>query len=636
MKKQYDVDPKHNIAESNKVDKAYRQLLEAFLINLLCRKPMSFQDIACHAEGAYPSDVLRTLQNLVLTNKVELHDKQYRVLGPKHKSSKKDIVELINTPPLSEQQLVLKPLNANSIFGDPHPSDYDWRYTAKARDELTKRLDPFIQSNSEIALLGAPTLFLSLYRLGLHLTLFDNSASVLADLKSSGITNGLVHHNIFKPLLEFRGNYDAIVADPPWYVPFHKAFILRSSELLKEQGLLLLSVPPWLTRPSAITDRAEIITFATKAGFDLSEIAPGVLSYQCPKFEQIALSMQGIHCGNWRQGDLFVFRKIKEAQSSLKVSHPKDEPTWDEYRFGLLKVKLRHRKQIDSGELKIKPVSKEGPYLGTVSRRSPLRHRIDLWTSDNIAYSITRLDIVKVALDRLQSGESPKAIVEDLGPRLSKTEVNKLLKLLTNITIPYEEDEFEQIRKPKSIASHGTTTECNSYVNKFIEDNLLPNISDAFWQERLTKLLFDGSSPNSVHLAIFVEPYLKFILEGRKTVESRFNSHRCAPYQKVQVGDILLLKRSGGPVVGLCEVANVWFYRLDPESWDTIKKEFAQDLCVQDPSFWEKRQHASYATLMRIQHVCPIAPAKFTKYDRRGWVLLTAKNVTGRMEFKDG
>jgi len=265
-----------------------------------------------------------------------------------------------------------------------------------------------------------------------------------------------------------------------------------------------------------------------------------------------------------------------------------------------------------------------------------VRHRIDLWTSDNIAYSVTRLDIVKVALDRLQSGESPKAIVETLGLRLSKTEANTLLKSLTNITIPYEQDEFEQIRKPKSIASHGRTPEYNSYVNKFIEDNVLPNMGDSFWQERLTKLLFDGSSPNSVHLAIFVEPYLKFILEGRKTVESRFNSHRCAPYQKVQVGDILLLKRSGGPVVGLCEVANVWFYRLDPESWDTIKYEFAQDLYVQDPSFWEKRQHASYATLMRIQHVCPIEPAKFTKYDRRGWVLLTADNGTGRMEFKDG
>lgn len=629
MKKRNEFDPKTNIVAINNVDKAYRQRIETFLINLVYRKPMTLQDIVCHAEGAYPLDVLRTLQNLVLTNKLELHNKQYRRPGSKHESSKKAILESSNTPIIFERQLVLKPLDVNPVFGDPHPADYDWRYTSKSWDELAIRLSPFIESNCEIALLGAPTLFLSLYRSGVHLTLFDNSTSVLADLESTGIANGLFHHNMFDPILKFREKYDVIVADPPWYVPFHKAFILRSTELLKEQGLLLLSVPPWLTRPSAITDRAEIIEFAAKAGFDLIEIAPGVLSYQCPKFEQITLSMQGIYCSDWRQGDLFVFRKIKEAQSSLKVSYPKDEPTWDEYRFGLLKVKLRHRTHIDSGKLRIKPVSNEGPYLGTVSRRSPLRHLIDLWTSDNIAYSVTRLDIVKVALDRLQSGESPKAIVETLGLRLSKIEANTLLTLLINITISHEQDELEQIRKPKSIASHGRTPEYNSYVKKFIEDNVLPNMEDSFWQERLTKLLFDGSSPNSVHLAIFVEPYLKFILEGRKTVESRFNSHRCVPYQKVQVGDILLLKRSGGPVVGLCEVANVWFYQLDPESWDTIKHKFAQDLFVQDPTFWEKRQHASYATLMRIRNVCPIAPAKFVKYDRRGWVLLKANNDTG-------
>jgi hypothetical protein len=125
---------------------------------------------------------------------------------------------------------------------------------------------------------------------------------------------------MFDPLLEFKGKYDVVISDPPWYLPFYKASILRSAELLKEQGLLLISVPSWLTRPSAIKDRIEIMKFATNAGFDLNESAPGLLSYQCPKFEQIDLAMQGIYCGNWRQGDLFVFRKISEVRTSLKVT----------------------------------------------------------------------------------------------------------------------------------------------------------------------------------------------------------------------------------------------------------------------------------------------------------------------------
>jgi hypothetical protein len=272
--------------------------------------------------------------------------------------------------------------------------------------------------------------------------------------------------------------------------------------------------------------------------------------------------------------------------------------------------------------------------------KATLRRSIDLWTSDNIAYSINRIDVVKVALDRLQSGESPETISTVLGKtaRLSKTEADTLLKLLKDMTAFCEQDHFGLLGKPQlTMSQKGTfALERNSYLDKFIRDNVLPNIKDSFWQERLIQLLLDDSCPHAIHLAIFVEPYLKFILEGRKTIESRFNSRRCAPYQKVQVGDILLLKRSGGPVVGLCEVAGVWFYRLDPQSWETIRREFTQALCVQDPSFWENRQHASYATLIRIQHVCPIAPAKFSKYDRRGWVLLTTRSIQRQLELKDG
>jgi len=81
MKKRNEFDPKTNIVAINNVDKAYRQRIETFLINLVYRKPMTFQDIVCHAEGAYPSDVLRTLRNLVLINKLELHNKQCRTPG---------------------------------------------------------------------------------------------------------------------------------------------------------------------------------------------------------------------------------------------------------------------------------------------------------------------------------------------------------------------------------------------------------------------------------------------------------------------------------------------------------------------------------------------------------------------------
>ncbi|MCH8247919.1 MAG: hypothetical protein IH951_16165 [Bacteroidetes bacterium] len=85
--------------------------------------------------------------------------------------------------------------------------------------------------------------------------------------------------------------------------------------------------------------------------------------------------------------------------------------------------------------------------------------------------------------------------------------------------------------------------------------------------------------------------------------------------------DIILLKRSGGPISGICTVDAVWSYKLDPESWVEVKR-FAAALCATDPSFWADREDASYATLMRIRNVKKLTPLRFKKRDRRGWVVL--------------
>ena len=138
-----------------------------------------------------------------------------------------------------------------------------------------------------------------------------------------------------------------------------------------------------------------------------------------------------------------------------------------------------------------------------------------------------------------------------------------------------------------------------------------------FWRERFV------SQDAAIHLAVLAEPYLQYILDGQKTIESRFSANRCAPYQQVKEGDVILLKRSGGPVVGLCEVSKVWYYELESASWQEIKMSFAKALCAQDPAFWKDRESASFATLMQIQYVTSIEPVTCRKRDRRGWVVLT-------------
>lgn len=138
----------------------------------------------------------------------------------------------------------------------------------------------------------------------------------------------------------------------------------------------------------------------------------------------------------------------------------------------------------------------------------------------------------------------------------------------------------------------------------------------AFCQE-----LEKGKPSCGLHLAVLVEPYLTLVLEGKKTIESRFSVNRHAPFEQVQRGDVIILKQSSGPVVGMCKVADAWFYHLDPDSWSEIER-YASALCMDDSSFWKEKRGASYASLMRIEDTVRIPHIEIEKLDPRGWVVL--------------
>jgi len=141
--------------------------------------------------------------------------------------------------------------------------------------------------------------------------------------------------------------------------------------------------------------------------------------------------------------------------------------------------------------------------------------------------------------------------------------------------------------------------------------------------------IFDGICDNTllngIHLAVFVEPYLSFVLQGKKTVESRFSVNRLPPYEQVRKGDLIVLKKSSGPICGVCKVSSVWYYRLDPSSWAEIEQH-AVALCMDHSPFWAKKRNASFATLMRIEEVVPISDLLIDKVDPRSWVVLKDSN----------
>ncbi len=153
-----------------------------------------------------------------------------------------------------------------------------------------------------------------------------------------------------------------------------------------------------------------------------------------------------------------------------------------------------------------------------------------------------------------------------------------------------------------------------------IFEEISKRISLATKKERLSNELKRGSV--RVHIAIMIEPYLEYILEGSKTIETRFSKVKCSPYKKVQEGDYILFKRSGGKVVAVSKVSSVSYYEINETGIDFIKEKFGKAICPANKSFWKERSKARYATLISIDKPETLKPFEVKKRDRRGWVTL--------------
>jgi len=126
------------------------------------------------------------------------------------------------------------------------------------------------------------------------------------------------------------------------------------------------------------------------------------------------------------------------------------------------------------------------------------------------------------------------------------------------------------------------------------------------------------------HLAIFQQKEeIEAILKGQKRMEARFSREKIPPYGRIQKGDEIYLKESGGPLVGKVEVDNVLFYEgLTPEMLGKLRKEYSQDLGV-DERFWSRYSKHRYLSLIFLKNPERfVGKVRFPKKDRRGWVIL--------------
>lgn len=167
------------------------------------------------------------------------------------------------------------------------------------------------------------------------------------------------------------------------------------------------------------------------------------------------------------------------------------------------------------------------------------------------------------------------------------------------------------------VRQHDHHAECERILQE-IEQQLFPDA------EYLLSLRRARERVSGLHVAVMNEPFLSDVIDGRKSIESRFSQRRTAPYGRVDTGDLILFKKPAGPIVAVAVVAGVLQFQLNEHSWQTIRCEYGASLCVGE-SFLCDRAEASYATLMWLQSVRTLSCIRFEKRDRRGWVVLSLR-----------
>jgi ASC-1-like (ASCH) protein len=141
---------------------------------------------------------------------------------------------------------------------------------------------------------------------------------------------------------------------------------------------------------------------------------------------------------------------------------------------------------------------------------------------------------------------------------------------------------------------------------------LIPSSVSGSYNKKMTK-----------HLAILQQPYLDLILYGKKTIESRFSKNKSLPFNKITPGDVVLLKESGGEVLGEFLVEQVsYFESLNPISSNALLQKYQEQLCIDD-TFISRKINSKYATLITIKSYLRYAKSyPFPKRDMRSWVIL--------------
>ncbi len=127
-----------------------------------------------------------------------------------------------------------------------------------------------------------------------------------------------------------------------------------------------------------------------------------------------------------------------------------------------------------------------------------------------------------------------------------------------------------------------------------------------------------------LHLAIFTSGFINKIFTGQKTIDGRFSKIRCMPFKSIEKGDLILMKKSGGPITGYFISGKVKFFSdINENKLKSIVKKYWDELAL-TKNFWNsKKKNTKYLTLIGIKKPTKFRiPVAVKKKGLSGWISL--------------
>jgi hypothetical protein len=343
---------------------AFANSIDALTLGEVSAGPIGFGELLRRLPSIYPTEVLISLDRLARRGLIPA-----RVASEiRHDAGRR----VVNLP------------EGRSLLPLPHPLDYEWRFTSDTSRALLHVAGELTPRDGKVLLFGTPGLAVEALSLPIDRRVSflseDNAVTrrVITLNRATGSSLSIAFCSGGLP----RETADAVLLDPPWYMDFIRPMLAAAAAACRTRGVVLISMPPAATRPSAESDRVSTVRFATRLGLELIEHQPLAVGYDTPFFETNALAAEGIYPPpRWRRGDFVVFRKTRIGTRPLPPASGRRRD-WFDVTIGRMRLFVKRSDVLANSFAGLIPLI-EGDVLPSVSRRDLRRRSALIWTSGN-------------------------------------------------------------------------------------------------------------------------------------------------------------------------------------------------------------------------------------------------------------